>query len=434
MKMLFENWNSFLEELVDPSSIDLSSFAVKDQLNPQVWVGDRLRPEVKERLIAIANDFFESLELPDVELKDITFTGSLANFTWSQFSDIDLHLIVDFNEIDSNEELVKNWLDQARAVWNKNHDIDIGGHEVEIYVQNQSEPHISTGVYSISGDEWLTKPNKEKPTVRWEEVQEKAASLMNEIDEAQDMFSSGNADGALDYAERLKEKIRKFRKSGLERGGEFSVENIAFKTLRRNGYLEKLSKLKDDAYDQNMSLQESREWRRFTNESAVTPEQVPQGWKILIQDLSDGKYGKVNIFLQDENKELVGKIYLIDDTRIPCLSALQVQVSSAPKGYGPLLYDLAMELSGHKGIYSDRTAVSDSAQRVWEYYETHRSDVESLHPLEVVDATETECIEDIIHLFGEEWEDDPLSKVFKKKSGKLATLEALKAANKVEFI
>ena len=183
-KLIIENWRAFLEELVDPSSIDLSSFAVKDVLNPQVWSGNRLRPEVKEKLIAIATDFFEGLELPDVELKDITFTGSLANFTWSQFSDIDLHLIVDFSEIDDNVELVKNWLDQARAVWNKNHDIDVGGHEVEIYVQNESEPHISTGVYCVMGDQWLTTPDKDKPTVKWEEVQEKAASLMNEIDEA----------------------------------------------------------------------------------------------------------------------------------------------------------------------------------------------------------------------------------------------------------
>jgi len=430
MNSLVENWKAYLEELVDPSSIDLSSFAIKDQLNPQVWVGGRLRPEVKERLIEIANDFFEALELPDVELKDITFTGSLANFTWSQFSDIDLHLIVDFNEVDTNVELVKNWLDQARAVWNKSHDIEIGGHEVEIYVQNETEPHISTGVYSVLNDAWLTKPDKEKPTVKWDEVQEKAASLMNEIEEVEKMFSSGETEAALEYAERLKEKIRKFRKSGLEKGGEFSVENIAFKTLRRNGYLEKLSKLKDDAYDQNMSLQESRKWQSFMNEAAVTPEQIPQGWKFTIKEQPN----RVVVVLKDHRDKGVGKVLIQNDTRLPCIDALSVLSSYAPKGYGPLLYDLAMELSGDRGIYSDRTSVSDQAQKIWEYYEHHRSDVESFHPLELIDTTESECVEDITFMFGEEWEDDPLSKVYKKKTDKLATLEALRTANKITFV
>jgi len=276
-KLIVENWRSFLEELVDPDSIDLSSFAIKDQLNPQIWNNERLRPEVKDRLIAIAQEFFDSLELPDVELKDITFTGSLANFTWSQFSDVDLHLIIDFNEVDANPEVVKKWLDQARAMWNKEHDIDIGGHEVEIYVQNDSEPHISTGVYSIFSDNWLTKPERDKPLVKWTEVQEKTASLMDEIDEIQNMLASGDTDAALSYADRLKEKIRRFRQGGLESGGEFSIENIAFKTLRRNKYLEKLSNIKTDAFDQSMSLHESRQWRELTNESAVTPAQVPQG-------------------------------------------------------------------------------------------------------------------------------------------------------------
>lgn len=430
---MFENWRSFLEELVDPDSIDLSSFAVKDKLNPQIWNNDRLRPEVKDRLITIAQEFFDGLDLPDVQLKDITFTGSLANFTWSQFSDVDLHLIIDFEEVDANPEVVKKWLDQARAMWNKNHDIDIGGHEVEIYVQNDTEPHVSTGVYSIFNDNWLTKPEREKPLVKWTEVQEKAASLMDEIDEIEKMLTNGETDDALSYAERLKEKIRKFRQGGLERGGEFSIENITFKTLRRNKYLEKLSNIKTDAFDQSMSLQESRRWREVTNESAITPAQVPQGWHFLIDERGSGK---VTIHLRDNNDVAVGKIILMEDGRLPCLKALSVTTAYAPNGFGPMLYDLAMELSGEKGIYSDRTGASEAAQRVWEFYEHHRSDVESYHPLEVIDEreAETECVEDITLLFGEEWEDDPLSKIFKKRSKKLETLEALKAAKKVSFI
>ena len=107
MKLLFENWRKSIEE-----DVDTSSFVMRDELHQDFWnqPEDRLDPEIGEKLLEIARQFMEKHEVSDVKIKDITFTGSLANFNWSKFSDIDLHLVVDYDEVDENEELVNNIL------------------------------------------------------------------------------------------------------------------------------------------------------------------------------------------------------------------------------------------------------------------------------------------------------------------------------------
>lgn len=431
LKHLVENWRKFLDEIIDPNEIDLSSFAVKSELCPKIWIGNRIRPEIKEKLLEIANDFLESLNLPDLDLLDITLTGSLANYTWSEFSDIDLHLIVRFRDITEDIILARKWLTEARARWNQQHDIKIKEHEVEIYVQDVDEEHHSTGIYSILNDSWIEVPNPEKPTMKWEEVKSKTASLMDEIDVVEDMFNSKNLDGALEYADRLKEKLKDFRKSGLETGGQFSSENIAFKTLRRNGYLEKLSKIRNDAYDQSKSINENRQWERFTNEAAMTPERIPQGWKVVIDET---KANTLSIFLKNERSEIVGKMIVSHDPRLPCIDALSVKVAQAPRGFGPFLYDISMELAGERGIYSDRVAVSSAAERVWKFYDQQRSDVGSFHPLDNMGYEDDECRDDVEFLFGPDWDSEATNKIYFKKSEHTKTLDSLKAANLIELV
>jgi hypothetical protein len=129
----------------------------------------------------------------------------------------------------------------------------IDGYEVEVYVQDENEPHTSTGVYSVMNDEWLTEPDRVEAKLQWEDITKKAEGLMDQIDRAKELYKKKKYMDSLQYIDKLKEKIRKFRKAGLDRAGEFSSENIAFKVLRRNGYLETLSSLKHMAYDRLMS-------------------------------------------------------------------------------------------------------------------------------------------------------------------------------------
>jgi hypothetical protein len=250
---------------------------MKDNLHEDFWENNKLDNNVRRRLVRIVMDFFDNLGIETYKIKDITLTGSLANYNWSSFSDIDLHVIVDFGDIDDNTELVKEMLDGKRFIWNKAHNILINGFEVEIYVQDESESHESTGVYSVMSDDWLTEPEREDPEIDWENVKKKVSWLKNQIGRAQRLFDDGDYRDTYEHVIRIKDKIRRFRQSGLDREGAFSAENIAFKVLRRDGSLDTLSALKATSYDKKMSLPSGEEvvvkvgnlvedWKKFLNE------------------------------------------------------------------------------------------------------------------------------------------------------------------------
>ena len=233
---------------------DLATFEMQPEFQQKIWDGDeRIRPGVKAALMDIIDEFVERLDL-DAEIKDIIVTGSLANYNWSKFSDIDLHILIDFKEVNENEELVKRFFDAVRANWNRTHDIKVKGHEVELYVQDESEPHVSTGVYSLMNDKWLVKPNKVKPFIDKKTAKKKAADIEREVDKVAAVLYDGDHEAALDKAARLKEKIKTMRQTGLEKAGIFSAENLAFKMLRRSEALSKLHDVYITAYDRALSL------------------------------------------------------------------------------------------------------------------------------------------------------------------------------------
>ena len=271
MKRIFENWRRSISE-ADSKSIDLSSFKIQEDLNREIWQegSDKPSRKIRERLIKIAEDFFEELGLPATHFVDITITGSLANYNWSIYSDIDLHIMVNFRDVDHDIDMVKEFFNARKALWNIKHDILIRGFEVEVYVQDIDEPHVSTGVYSVMNDEWITMPQRKDAEIDSDNVKKKAESLMDQIDRAQKLFDDGEYDNALESAKYLRKKIKRFRSIGLEGDGEYSVENIAFKALRRNKYLLKLSQLNHDAYDKKMSIKEG-EVVKFPGQDPLEP-------------------------------------------------------------------------------------------------------------------------------------------------------------------
>ena len=86
----------------------LSSFKQQDTLNKEIWQNanspqkSKMNPKVRERLLEIAYEYQEFLDV-DVVVSDIQMTGSLTNYNWSEYSDVDLHLIVDFNQFPKNQ-------------------------------------------------------------------------------------------------------------------------------------------------------------------------------------------------------------------------------------------------------------------------------------------------------------------------------------------
>ena len=251
------NWKNFLEELYDPQHIDVASLKFKKTLPPEIWENNKMRPEVREAAEAIANEFFETLELdPSIRIKDIILTGSTATYNWSEMSDFDLHILLDFNEL-TNLSLMEDYFKQKTRNWNNTHMIQIRGFEVEMYVQDSNEPHYANGIYSIMNKEWIKEPVKWRNDVDYETVQKKAAHLMDEIDNVYDYYAEKDYRTANKMAENLMNRIKKYRSAGLATGGINSVENLTFKVLRRNEYIRKLSSLKILSYDAMMSIYEN---------------------------------------------------------------------------------------------------------------------------------------------------------------------------------
>ena len=245
-----------LEEEV-PQDV-INSFDIQDTLVPEVWDNEQLKPEVREKLLQIAQDFFDSLELPKgTKLKDIKLTGSLANYNWSKFSDFDLHLVLDFSEIDDDEEFVRNYFMAKKGIWNDAHDITIYGFPVEVYVENEGESHTASGLYSILNDEWIVVPKKQEVMIDKDDISTKAEDYISQTEEVQKLYDEEKYEEVIIKVDKIKERLRNMRSSGLEKGGEYSVENLAFKVLRRSDIIGQLNDLKSQSYDTIMTLSEN---------------------------------------------------------------------------------------------------------------------------------------------------------------------------------
>lgn len=245
----------------------LKSFKPQSELNPKIWylpnekyMGDpegqkyKMRPEVRERLLEIAYQFLDYLKV-DLIVTDIVLTGSLANYNWSKYSDFDIHIITNYNQFPQAQlELYKELFMLKKALFNKNHDIKLFGYETELYVEGEEDAHFSSGVYSLLYDEWQHKPEKENVKIDKETVKRKAQQWMDIIDGVLENIEDEGIDDAKELIEKYKEKLRKFRTCGLQKDGEYSSENLVFKILRRNGYLEKLRGASHKILEKGLSM------------------------------------------------------------------------------------------------------------------------------------------------------------------------------------
>jgi predicted nucleotidyltransferase len=228
----------------------LDSFSLKETLNPKIWENPDdasksvMKPKVRKALMRIAEKFTEFLG-EDIFVDDVHLTGSLANYNWSEFSDFDLHLIVDFKQFEEQSELYKELFNLKKQVFNDKHNIKIFGYDVELYAQDAGEPHFSSGVYSIMNNEWITNPKKFKGNIDKSVLENKIKSWVEKIDTAIEEEKD---------LESLRSKLKDYRKSGLEKDGELSYENLVFKFLRRSGHIEKLFDVINKQTDKELSI------------------------------------------------------------------------------------------------------------------------------------------------------------------------------------
>ena len=246
--------HGYMEE-VDASDISLDSFKVHDELQPDLWINGKINSEVRKHLLEIAHDFYDGLEIKWSRPLDVLITGSLANYNWSQFSDIDLHILLDFAEIYEDTELLEDYFKAKKDLWNDEHEnLTIYGFPVEVYVEDTAELAKSAGVFSLLKNEWISEPKDLSDAHLNEDfIKKEAAKIMTKIDDLRD----SNEDPRLIYnrCERLFEYMKDIRKQGLESEAmEMSSGNIIWKVIRREGYLDKLIDVLIDAYDKINSI------------------------------------------------------------------------------------------------------------------------------------------------------------------------------------
>lgn len=271
--------NENLDVEYAPADVDTSSFKKQHRLEPHLWKDGELDSKIRLRLLDIADDFIEYLNISWVKPKDIILGGSICNYNWSEYSDIDMHVIIDFEEVDERTDFVREYFNTKKNAWNDSHEnLKLFKYPVELYVQDVSEELQSGGIYSLEKKEWLREPDeddiKELGSKEHAKVKLIAAGIMTMIDDIEEdahtISDKHQLEELNDDLSELAHKLKDMRTHGLETDGEKSIGNIVYKTIRRAGYLDKMWDLFDELYNQINSLDESKENKPILTEGYQT--------------------------------------------------------------------------------------------------------------------------------------------------------------------
>jgi len=264
---------------------ELNSFKLSDavtfhdELNPKLWTGNKLRPEVKKQLEIIAEDFLEEMGINDLDVRDITISGSNAAYSYTGHSDLDLHILVNISDLPNNE-IYREFFNAKKSLYNDSHDITIHGVPVELYVQDAAQPSITLGEYSLMHDKWLKIPSKRRANFDQTASKLKFEKLLDIVERAlhlQDLVK----------IQKVLKKIKQYRQAGLDKGGEFGPENLAFKALRSQGYITKLYALRDKLHSQHLTIE------NMYQDPAKIQEAFDQPYKLKWEK---GDYGDVDAY------------------------------------------------------------------------------------------------------------------------------------------
>jgi hypothetical protein len=232
---------------------ELDSFRISDaisfhdKLNPKLWNNNKLRSEVKQQLLIIAEDFLEELGINGLDVADMTVSGSNAAYSYTPNSDLDLHILVDMSKLPNNE-VYRELFTAKKSLYNDSHDIKIHGIPVELYVQDAREPVVSLGEYSLKNDNWLKIPSKRRANFDQTATKTKYEKLLTLIELALKSRKYSKVSNII-------KTIKRYRQSGLDKGGEFGPENLAYKALRAQGYITKLYDLRDKLHSEKLTIE-----------------------------------------------------------------------------------------------------------------------------------------------------------------------------------
>lgn len=222
------------------------------KLNPVIWEDSDMKPEIRQALMNMAAEFKDFLGLDDLDVVDITVSGSNAAYTYTPHSDIDLHLVVKTPK--KLEGLYKELFDAKKNLYNLSHEQKIKGYDVEFYVQDSRDGVESIGIYSVLNGSWVSYPKRVRAQID-------DLSILSKVDAYTVRINDALQSDDYEKAVKVWDDIKAMRKAGLAEGGEFSPENLAFKILRTRGLSKQL-------FDHILAIKD----RQLSVESAQSPE------------------------------------------------------------------------------------------------------------------------------------------------------------------
>ena len=232
---------------------------IHDVLNPKIWGEDnKLRTDVKQKICEIIEQFINTISVP-LTVLDAHIVGSNASYNYSEHSDLDVHIITNFELIDAPYDVVQIIYNSVKAKFNADYDISIRGINVEMYVEDVKTTVLSNGIFSLYEDKWLKFPQKLTDI--------KAVDVSGEYSQWEERALNAINSKNSDDIQNVINDIYMVRKNSLALEGEYGYGNQLFKELRNQGVLGMLK----DAYRECRSKELSLEGlHRLTEDSRTS--------------------------------------------------------------------------------------------------------------------------------------------------------------------
>ena len=218
---------------------------IHNYLNPKLWDNFTLKPDVKKACLDICNEFINNLDI-EINVADIQLVGSNAAYNYTLTSDIDLHIIVNFELLQASKEILTAYFNSEKSKFNSAYDISIKQCPVEIYVEDINSSVLSNGIYSLIQDKWIKKP------VKHAVPQYDLSTQLRKFDE---LITKALLNTSIEDIECLINSIYMMRKNSLQVDGEYGQGNQLFKELRNRNYLDKLKERLLELKSENLTLE-----------------------------------------------------------------------------------------------------------------------------------------------------------------------------------
>lgn len=219
------------------------------QLNPLLFEDGELKSQIRDKIVQIVDAFLEYAEV-SINIADIRLVGSNASYNYNEYSDLDIHIVTDLSKIADPETIARLYFDSIKKNFKDSYDIKIKGIDVELYVEDINTSSVSNGIYSVSQNRWIKEPVVvEDPTD--EEIAE-AEKIEDEI------ISKIKSSTSTEELENIIDNLYLLRKDSLAAYGESGPGNLAFKSLRNKGILDRVKDVIRDAESKELSLESKK--------------------------------------------------------------------------------------------------------------------------------------------------------------------------------